>query len=215
MSHLRLVSLDVGGTLVDHNFIDKVWNTGIPRLYARGRGISFEEAREEVERGYREIGSGDIRWYTLQYWFDRFDLEGSPRELLESFKNEVRFFPEVSSILRTLRSRYDLIVISNAPIDILNYEIGEFIHYFERIFSSITNYHQIRKTCDIYRQVCIDLSLEPCEVLHIGDSKEYDFFAPREAGMNALYLDRSGEETGELIINSLGELHAFLNKKGY
>lgn len=210
MKDLRLISFDVGGTLVDHNFIDAVWNRGVPELYAERKGISLKEAKEQVTKEYAAIGRNDIRWYTLQYWFDRFELDSCPRELLQSLRHEVRVYPEVSSVLENLGRFYDLVVVSNAPIDILCCEIEGLRHYFKRVFSSVTDFSQIKKTPSMYVEICAALGIRPEQVLHIGDDRCSDFIAPREAGMQAFHLDRSMRSRGELTFANLQELQEFL-----
>ncbi len=210
MSDLTLISFDVGGTLVDHSFMDSVWNTGIPRLYAEKRGIAFREAKDRVIQEYNRMGRDDIRWYILQYWFDRFDLNGSPTELLESFRHEVVVYPEVSSVLESLGSLFELVVFSNAPVDILSYEIEGLRPHFKRVFSSTTDFGYFRKTAEMYARICEVLALEPGQVLHVGDNEQDDFIAPRKAGMQAFYLDRSGGNTEAPTLTNLNELKELL-----
>lgn len=214
MSSLKLISFDVGGTLVDHNFTELVWNTGIPKLYAEKTGIDLENARQRITAEYEAVGREDIRWYTLQYWFDILDLDGSLRELFESFKSEIRIYPEVPSVLEDLEKRYDLIVVSGHPKDMLLFEIEQLRHHFKHIFSSVTDFNKVRKTSDMYAQICMSLEIRPEQVLHIGDDKHKDFIAPREAGMQAVHLDRSGRGKEDLTLTNLAELEELLSIMG-
>ena len=206
MNRLKLISFDVGGTLVDHNFTELVWNTGIPRLYAEKTGIDLEDARRRITTEYEAVGREDLRWYTLQYWVDLFDLDSSPREIFDLFRTEIRIYPEVPSVLEDLEKQYDLIIISGQPKDMLLFEIAKLQHYFKYFFSSVTDFNKVRKTSDMYAQICISLGVEPRQVLHIGDDKDNDFIAPREAGMQAVYLDRSGRGREDLTLTNLREL---------
>jgi len=210
MKDLRLISFDVGGTLVDHSFIDSVWNVEIPKLYAARRGVSFKEAKEQVAKEYAVVGRDDIRWYILQYWFDRFKFDICPKELLGSLRQEVRVYPEVSSVLENLRRLYDLVIISNAPEDILSYEIEGLRHYFKRVFSSVTDFGQIKKTPGMYAEVCTALGVRPGQVLHVGDDLCGDFIAPRDSGMHAFHLDRSKKGRDDHTLADLRELQEFL-----
>jgi putative hydrolase of the HAD superfamily len=207
----KMISFDVGGTLVDHNFTEIVWNTGIPKLYAEKTGVDIEDARKRIAVEYDAIGRADIRWYTLQYWLDLFDLDSSPIELFELFKNEIRIYPEVFTVLEDLEKQYDLIVVSGHPKNMLLFEIEKLLHYFRHIFSSVTDFNKVRKTSDVYSQVCASLEIKPEEVLHIGDDKQYDLVAPREAGIRAVYLDRSGREKEVFALKDLVELQEYLS----
>jgi len=210
MRDLKLISLDVGGTLVDHSFMDLVWNTGIPTLYAEKRGITLREAREQVTEEYNKVGENDIRWYILQYWFDYFGLKGSPTELLESYRHEVRVYPEVPSVLENLEESYRMVVFSNAPKDILNFEIRGLRTHFMKVFSSTTDFAGFRKTAKMYAKICSILETEPEQALHVGDNEYDDYMAPRKAGMQAFYLDRSGRNLKDLTLTDLRELEELL-----
>lgn len=213
MNRLKLISFDVGGTLIDHNFTELIWNTGIPRLYAEKTGIDLEAAREHIASEYEAVGREDLRWYTLQYWFDLFDLDSSPRDIFELFRSEIRIYPEVPSVLKELEKRYDLIVVSGHPKDMLLFEIAKLRHHFKYVFSSVTDFNKVRKTSDMYAQICLSLGIKPEQVLHVGDDKDNDFIAPREVGMQAIYLDRSGKRRGreDLTLTDLEELLGLLS----
>ena len=42
---IRIISLDMDGTLVNSRFVDKVWMEGMPRLYAERTGLDLPAAR--------------------------------------------------------------------------------------------------------------------------------------------------------------------------
>ena len=53
----------------------------------------------------------------------------------------------------------------------------------------------------------------PCDLVHVGDEWYPDFVFPRSIGIKGIYLDRTGEQTGRLIIKDLkklGDLLQFL-----
>jgi hypothetical protein len=52
---LKIVSFDVSGTLIDFNYVEHVWNEAIPQLYARKKGISYEESKDYVLSEYDRI----------------------------------------------------------------------------------------------------------------------------------------------------------------
>ena len=43
---VKVVSFDLVGTLIDSYYEDYVWKEVIPQLFARKKGVSFEEARK-------------------------------------------------------------------------------------------------------------------------------------------------------------------------
>jgi len=203
---LKVVSLDVSGTLIDFNYVEHVWNEAIPQLYARKKGISFEEAKDYVLREYDRIGSNDIRWYLPEYWFNHFNLDENPIEVFRSHTDKLRFYPEVPSVLRDLSQKYNLIIASGTPGNFIEIEIKKFRHYFTHIFSPISDRQEVKKTPQFYKMICKVLGIEPLAIVHVGDEWYSDFIAPRRIGVKSFFLDRTGEKSGKFVIRNLGKL---------
>jgi putative hydrolase of the HAD superfamily len=102
----------------------------------------------------------------------------------------------VTGIVSYLASRYKLIVASGTPTELLHLLLRGVEPYFERAFSSVSHYRQL-KSPDFYVSICKEMDVEPGRVTHIGDSWQFDFLNARQAGINALYLDRSGKNHQE------------------
>jgi len=49
---IHVVSFDLEGTLLDMTFSEKVWNEGLPRLYAEKYRLDFSEAKKIVLKEY-------------------------------------------------------------------------------------------------------------------------------------------------------------------
>jgi putative hydrolase of the HAD superfamily len=205
---IKVISFDADGTLVDKSFMDAFWNIGIPKEYAREKGISFEEARCEVEKLYHEVGEEDIRWYTPDYWFDLLGLGITPRQLMENYKNYLKIYPEAKTVLETLMEKYPLVVISNAPREILSFELASLEGYFAHVFSATTDFKEVRKTSDFYSRVCETLGIKPPELAHVGDHWNFDYVIPKRLGIRTFFLERTREKTGPDVIHSLEEFVA-------
>jgi len=201
---IKVVSLDVGGTLIDDHYGNYVWNVEIPQLYASKRGINFEEARDYVLREYNRIGSNDIRWFLPEYWFKHFNLDGDPLEIFRNHIDKVRFYPEVSAVLVTLSQKYELIIASGGLTTIIELIVKQFRHYFKHIFASLER--QERKTPQFYERICKILRIDQETISHVGDDWESDFIAPRSIGIKSFYLDRTGTKSGKFILKDLREL---------
>src|SRR5512137_163021 len=111
---IRVISLDMDGTLVKSRFVDKVWMEGMPTLYAEKTGLDFPAAKEYVIGEYMKIGSDKLEWYDLMYWIERFGLKVGKDELLQLYEDEIETYPEVEEVLELLSQDYDLVVTSNA-----------------------------------------------------------------------------------------------------
>jgi putative hydrolase of the HAD superfamily len=64
----------------------------------------------------------------------------------------------------------------------------------------------VKKTAEFYQQVCDILSVDPQEIVHVGDHYDFDYLVPRRIGIRAFHLDRSGERMGEFVLKDLSEL---------
>ncbi len=203
---LKVVSFDVGETLIDFYYLDYVWNEAIPQLYARKRGFSFKEARDYVLREYDRIGSNDVRWYLPEYWFKHLNLDEDPIEVFRSHTDKIRFYPEVPSVLENLSQKHDLIIASGIPRNITEIIIENFRHHFKHIFSSVSDLQEVKKTAKFYEMTCKALGIEPSAMVHVGDAWHYDFTIPRRIGIKSFLLDRTGQKSGEFVIKDLREL---------
>jgi putative hydrolase of the HAD superfamily len=211
----KFVSFDMDGTLVDSVFTDYVWGEGIPTLYAQKMGLSFEAAKVIVEKEYRKVGEGAIEWYDIKYWFLLFGLEQSWKSLMKRFIDKINVYDDVNPILELVKDKFQLILTTNAGREFVDIEMGAtgLRRYFDLIFSATSDFGEVKKNIRFYQRICQILGANPEEIVHIGDHYEFDYLVPRKLGINAFYLDRSGEKKGEFILWDLRELEKRLPNK--
>ncbi len=202
---IRFISLDMDGTLVNSRFVDKVWMEGMPRLYAERHGMDFDSAKKYVVGEYMKIGSDKLEWYQLSYWIDKFQLKVNKDELLQSYEDEIEPYPEVGETLELLSEDYELVVTSNAAREFIEIELDGMGHYFKETFSATSDFLTVKKSPLVYGAVCKHLGAKPFEVMHIGDHYSYDYEAPLDAGLDALFLDRKGMRSGSEVVGDLRE----------
>ena len=209
MVRTKMLSFDMDGTITDLSFVDSVWLEGVPRLLAVKRGISFQDAKIYAKKEYDQIGRDRLEWYDLSHWTNKFGLVVSPATVIGSFRHKIRAFPEVPGVIEALRRRgLRLIVVSNARREFLDLELEKIgIEFcFERIFSSTSDFGLTKKNVDVYQRVCSICNVSPQEMVHVGDDLSFDFEVPRELGINAYHLDRTGATSGEFVVRDLREL---------
>ncbi|OGO08224.1 MAG: hypothetical protein A2Y61_01080 [Chloroflexi bacterium RBG_13_60_13] len=195
------------GTLTGGRFTELIWGEGIPALYGLAKGVSLDEAREYVFGEYAAVGDRRTEWYDIKYWFGYFDLGERWQELLESYKHEISVFSEVRGVLDGLSQRYSLIVTSNASREFVDIELGStgLRPYFSEVFSATSDFCQVKKTTRVYLKVCQMVDVEPAQLAHVGDHRAFDHDVPRELGIRAFYLDRTGIESGDSVLQNLGQ----------
>jgi FMN phosphatase YigB (HAD superfamily) len=207
---LRVVSFDVGETLIDSYYLGYVWNTVIPQLYAKKKGLDFEGAKDYVLKEYDLVGVNDIRWYLPEFWFEHFSLDEDPLEVFRSNADKIRFYHEVPLVLENLSLKYDLIAASGIPKNIVEIIIEDFRHYFKHVFSSVSDLEEAKKTPRFYRMVCKDSGIKPSALVHVGNDWKSDFVIPRKIGIKCFLLDRTEEKSGKFVIRDLRELEGRL-----
>jgi putative hydrolase of the HAD superfamily len=186
-----------------------VWLEGIPRLYAAKNGLAFEDAKNRVMSKYCKVGKERLEWYDLSYWIAMFGLAVSPEEVLNSFQHRIRIFAEVPRVLKDFKELgLRLIVLTNARREFVDLEIQKtkIGHFFERVFSSTSDFGLIKKSIRVYRKVCSVCGILPEEMIHVGDDQCFDFEVPSRLGITAFYLDRTSENSGDHVVNSLEHL---------
>ena len=209
MSRLKVVSFDLDGTITEASFVDSVWLEGIPRLYSLKEKISFEDAARNVKHEYDKVGRERLEWYDLRYWTTKFGLTISPEELLGSYANKIRAFPEAEGVLKEIKDRgLRQIVVSNARREFVDLELERtnFKRYFDHVFSATSDFGLIKKSVDTFQKVCSICRVKPEEMVHVGDDLFFDFEVPKKLGMSTFFLDRTGERNQEMTIHDLQEL---------
>ena len=199
----------MNGTLTQDRFVELIWGEGVPGLYSLAKKIPLEEAKEYVFGEYDKVGEERREWYDIKYWFSIFGLGKDWRGLLKSFEHEIKPFPEVPSVLEELSKDHKLIVTTNASQEFTDIELeaAGLTDYFDNIFSSTSDFGEVKKTPAVYLQLCQILDIKPEEMVHVGDHRLFDFTTPHELGITSFYLDREGREKGEFIVQNLSEFH--------
>ena len=207
----KVLSFDLDGTLVQHNFSMAIWREAIPSLVARQRGVDIEQAKSWVYEQYEDIGEESLEWYDLAYWYERFGLEENWRETLQRHRALIHLFPEVTRVLETLSKTHRMIILSNASRPFIQAEMEEsgIQGLFDRVISATTDLGEVKKTESFYNHVCGILGLQPSELVHVGDHWAFDYLAPRRAGISSYFLDRSGRRNGPWVVP---DLTAFASK---
>jgi HAD superfamily hydrolase (TIGR01549 family) len=206
MCAVKVVSLDMEGTLIDHAFSHAIWETDIPYLYAEKHRLDLGSARERVLAEYNTVGDRRREWYDVDYWFRRLGLEADWRQLIRERADLIKVYPDAAEALERLSGVYPMIVSSNTIREFLDLQVDAVGHYFTHVYSAPSDFGTVKKDADFYRLIIGSLGVRPCEMVHVGDHLEFDYRAARSLGVRAYHLDRSNE-TAELdTIHDLVEL---------
>jgi HAD superfamily hydrolase (TIGR01493 family) len=206
----KIISFDLDGTLVHGKYGDIVWNQGIPEEYAMKYCIPFEEAKKLIRAQYEAIGDAAIEWYNIDNWLRKFDLPVSANTLLNRYETSIEAFPDTQEVLQALKTKYTLIIASNAARIFVEKELAytDLTHYFTHIISATTDYGMVKKDERFYERLCTTLNASPHEIVHVGDHLAFDFEAPSRLGIEAYHLvydqsagiDESPAKNGNVIV---------------
>ena len=212
----KVISFDLDGTLVDARYGDMVWNHGIPIEYSKKYNIPFREAKTLIRGQYESVGDGDLLWYEIDYWLEKFRLSVTSEELLKRYESQIELVPYADEVLEELAHRYVLIVASNAARCFVEKELNYkgLRKYFKDIVSATTDYRMVKKEEGFYRKLCEHIQMAPSEVVHVGDHPVFDYDVPSSLGIESYCLVSEGvgdsddvtHLNGRRIIRSLREL---------
>jgi putative hydrolase of the HAD superfamily len=124
---------------------------------------------------------------------------------MRQYVDKIRIYPDVNDILSRLKDKLPIILTSNAGREFIDVEMEAtgLGGYFDRIFSATSDFGEVKKTVGFYQRICQIIGVHPQEVVHVGDHFEFDYLVPQSLGINALYLDRSGQKNGEYVLKDL------------
>jgi len=199
MDQIEVISFDAEGTVVTPDFSHAMWHETIPELYAQKQGIDIAQAKEAVIGEYNKIGDRGLEWYDIEYWTRGLGL-GASGPVVQSCLNRISYYPEVNEVLSSLSDRYKLVISSGTPVELLDFLLQDIKPYFNSIFSSVSHYQQL-KTPEFYLGICEEMGVKPGQVVHVGDSWQFDFLNSKQVGIRAFYLDRSEKNNRESLSN--------------
>lgn len=213
-SMIKIISFDFDGTIAKPTFADSFWLKGVPNLYARQHHVDLDTAKKYLFEEYEKIGDNRIEWYDPEYWFDRFKLRTDWKKMLFEYREHVEIYPEVPVVLKRLSKNYRLIISSNAKKEFIDVQLtqAKLHNYFDKVFSSTSDFHTVKKVTDFYEMICKTMNITPQEMVHVGDHKEFDFLAPQKLGITSYYLDREKKSTGEYVVFDLKQFEKKIQK---
>jgi len=108
-------------------------------------------------------------------------------------------YPEVADVLKQLRPRFELAIISNfdGRLRVILERLG-ISKYFRHVFVS-SEVGADKPDPEIFRRALKFLNLQPSDALHIGDDPERDWHAATDAGLSIFQLDRKKNSLRDLL----------------
>ena len=187
---IKVLSLDLQGTLSDAKFSDYFWLEFLPKKYSDKFDVSIDDAKKILKSKFKGYDVYDIKYYDDKYWSDYLGFDTSLALDLFSVR------PKINDELYSLILSFDMpkIIISTTTDLFIKYELQERIKDFDKIYSCVDYFNVGGKSVDVFKKVCDDLGVKTNEVLHIGDNKMMDVDNAVKAGLNAILYDGDFEK---------------------
>jgi len=236
---IKAILFDMFDTLMliekDHAFYSPSLHASYEFLAARGVSVTFEEFEKAYvtvrDTLYAEVNAdlgephfniriaGALKQLGYNYDASNPLVTGATDAFCERFMTYVKIDKLAESVLRKLRKRYELGVVSNFAIPECVYRLLE-RHGLEKYFDAIIVSGAVNKRkphLEIFRRALQELGVTAEETVFVGDTVDADVLGPKAAGMKTIYLERRLQKDAEIAcptqtIKSLEQLVAAVER---
>ena len=194
--HYALVASEVGLTLEAHQ-LDRAFYSAWKKMPSRA---AIDGPRENDDKGWwRELV--DLVLDEAARSLSELDRDNFFEIAYEHFAESGvwELYPEVPDVLKQLRPRFQLAVISNfdGRLRFILQHLG-ISKFFTHVFIS-SEVGADKPDPEIYRRALKLIGLKSNEVLHVGDDPERDWEATSAAGLSVFRLDRPTNSLRDLL----------------
>jgi putative hydrolase of the HAD superfamily len=222
----KAVFFDAGGTLLEpYPSVGHIYSQYAKKYGYESTPDALNEAFQKTwdhRNGLSSLQLGISTKEESEWWrqfvkdvFDRIkpmdDFDTFFDELYDAFLSGKtwKIFDDVKETLEALKKKgLYLAIISNWDSRLIEICKGmDLGKYFDEIFvSALVRY--AKPDSRIFQKAADTAGVLPEEAVHIGDSLEDDYYGAKDAGMDALYLDRDGRRKypDVAVIRSLREI---------
>lgn len=189
MSSNKLISFDLQGTLSHSAFSDEFWLELLPSIYAEKNDIPLDEAKNILEKDFRQHGKYHALFYNHRLRLDALLDEWNFQDLIKRLRTPPAFIDGMLDLVHSLPRNLPKIIISATTRDFIDLELGTAAKYFDHTFSCINDFAIPGKPPHIYQKIATNLGISYHNCLHIGDCIEMDVMNARKAGWSCHHLD--------------------------
>lgn len=180
------VLLDMDGTLLDKHFDDYFWETLVPEEYAKRRGLSLAQAREEVFAAYKRE-EGTLNWTDIDFWSRELGLDIPA--LKEGIRHLIEVHPDSEPFLQFLRRLGKKVaLVTNAHYKTLDLKLTQvgLLDYFDVVVSSF-DLGAPKEERRFWEMLAERLQFDPERTLLVDDNREA-LQAARDFGIRYVFF---------------------------
>lgn len=135
-----------------------------------------------------------FRW-DLEKLYEQYGLPGNAAEdvkiMLDTLGNRIAF-PESKGVIEGLKGRVTVCIGSTTDTEPLTRDLARSGITVDRVFTS-EDLRAYKPQAVFYEKILAALSLQPEEVLFVGDSLTDDVYGPGQVGMKTCWVNRKGQ----------------------
>ena len=146
-----------------------------------------EQERPDLRHDLSAMRRESIRLALRQAGDDE-DLATPAFDLFFAERQRVQLFDDALPALEFLARRWPVVAVTNGNADIHHIGIGRFF----RDSFNVMRTGFAKPDARIFHLAAAAVDVPPSAVLHVGDDAKLDAVAARDAGMHAVWLNRSG-----------------------
>ena len=204
---IKVVSFDIGGTLLKSKSNDMYSNKTLAKLINRDYNIvayAYKNVFQKQKGSFDELV--DTFCKQINYSRDK-KLDDFFHHKFAS--SEGIILPKDIEVIKKLKNKgYKVILLSNSCSLFKNNLNSELLSLVDHVFYSY-NLGYTKENNEIYRIVEEKIGNSPPEILHIGDTLISDYLKPKENGWQTLYYGNNSDNHINCISN-LNEIFKYL-----
>ncbi len=182
--------------------------------YVKARDALFAKAEANLEEPHFNVRVSDaLKLLGYNYDVSSPEVEGATSEFCDEFINHVYIDAHAKAVLKSLRGKYKLGIISNFAIPECVYKLLK-TNGLNGLFDLVVVSGEVNKrkpSPDIFKNALNMLGVSAEQAVFVGDTADADVAGAKAVGMKAVYLKRRVEEGSkavcpDLVIESLADL---------
>lgn len=160
--------------------------------YVKARNALYAEADSKLEEPHFNLRISKALESLGYVDLENSIIEGATKEFCEGFMEYVRIDEHAKSVLKKLRQKYKLGIVSNFAIPECVTKLLE-EHNLDKLFDVVVVSGAVNKkkpSSEVFRKALIEIGVSAENAVFVGDTIEADILGAKTAGMKSIFVER-------------------------